>query len=148
MTAALRFAWRTLATIVVLVSVAVLFLADEIPRLAGPTPYTVRSGSMEPTLPKGSLIVVRHVDPHDIRIGTVVTFQVRSGDPEVATHRVVGAGTTVRGAHVYRTKGDANNAVDPAPVTDAQIRGRTWYVVPYLGYLSALLARGQRQVFA
>ena len=148
MVTALRFAWRTLATMVILVSGAALLLGVLVPRFAGATPYTVRSDSMTPALRPGSLVVVRPVDPQDIRIGTVVTFQIRSGEPGVATHRVVGIGTTVGGDRMYRTKGDANEVADVEPVRDVQIRGRTWYSVPYLGHVSALVGGQERQTFA
>ena len=80
------------------VSVAALVLAAVVvPRLAGATPYTVLTGSMTPAYPPGSLVVVRPVEPNEVRIGDVVTYQLRSGEPAVATHRVVGVGWSADG---------------------------------------------------
>ena len=42
---------------------AVLALTIVIPRLTGSTPYTVLTGSMVPTYPPGTLIVVKPEDP-------------------------------------------------------------------------------------
>jgi signal peptidase len=101
---------------------------------------------MAPALPRGTLIVVRPSD--DVGLGDVVTFQLRSGEPEVATHRVVGVGTTVNGEPVYTTKGDANDVADVEQVAAVQVRGELWYHVPFLGYVAALLTGGQRQGIA
>src|SRR5262245_30588379 len=135
-----------LATMVVLVAGAALLAAVIVPRIAGGTSYTVLTGSMEPTLPPGTLIVVRPSD--DIQIGDVITFQLRSGEPEVATHRVVGVGTSVGGERVYMTQGDASDAPDPERVRDVQVRGELWYRVPYLGYVSQLFTGRQREGIA
>src|SRR5262245_24026065 len=135
-----------LATMVVLVAGAALLAAVIVPRIAGGTSYTVLTGSMEPTLPPGTLIVVRPSD--DIQIGDVITFQLRSGEPEVATHRVIGVGTSVGGERVYMTQGDASDAPDPERVRDVQVRGELWYRVPYLGYVSQLFTGGQRKGIA
>src|SRR5262245_45130457 len=104
----LRFAVRVLATVAILVAGAALIAGVLVPRIAGGTPYTVLTGSMKPRLPPGTLIVVR--PSHNIQIGDIITFQLRPGESEVATHRVIGVGTSVGGERVYVTKGDANTA--------------------------------------
>ena len=43
------------------------------------------------------------------------------------------------GERTLRTKGDANDAVDPRPVRPAQVRGEVWYAVPHLGRIEGLL---------
>ena len=42
----------------------------------------------------------------------------------------------------YITRGDNNGADDPAPITEAQVKGQVWYVVPYVGYVSVWMAGG------
>ena len=142
----LTFAGRALATAVVVVASLALLAGVLVPRLAGATPYTVLTDSMAPALPRGTLIVVRPSD--DVGMGDVITFQLRSGEPEVATHRVVGVGTTVNGEPVYTTRGDANDVADVEQVGAVQVRGELWYHVPFLGYVGALLTGGQRQGIA
>ncbi|GAA4418919.1 hypothetical protein GCM10023169_09060 [Georgenia halophila] len=144
--AALGWAGRVLAWVVILGAVAILAAAVVVPRAAGATPYTVTTGSMEPALPPGTLVVVRPV-PHDqIGVGDVITYQLESGEPAVATHRVVAVGTDMTGAYRYTTRGDANDADDRTPVRSEQIRGRLWYAVPYLGHVSTVLTGEQRVV--
>lgn len=140
MRAALGFVRLVLAWLVILVAGAVLLVAVVVPRITGATPYEVQTGSMRPTLTPGTLVVVRPVDPDEIRIGSVITYQLESGQEQVVTHRVTGFGlNNVTGDRTFRTTGDANDAVDPEPVRPVQIRGEVWYAVPFVGRLNDLL---------
>jgi signal peptidase len=125
---------------------AVLLVAVVVPRLAGATPYIIETGSMTPSLPPGTLAVVRPVDPAGVRVGDVITFQLRSGDPTVVTHRVVAVGYDGTGQPRWHTQGDANGAVDDGWVRPRQLQGRVWYSVPYLGHAGALLDGDQRDL--
>ncbi|MCL1870777.1 MAG: signal peptidase I [Promicromonosporaceae bacterium] len=140
------FLGRVLATVVVIVAGAALVVGVLVPRVAGATPYAVLTGSMAPALPVGSLAVVR---PREhIQVGDVITYQLRSGEPEVVTHRVVGLGVTTGGERRYTTKGDANPIADTLRVAPVQVRGVVWYHVPYLGYVAAWLGGQDRQWIA
>lgn len=130
--------WLALFMVLALLAVMVV-----VPRVAGATPYTVLTGSMRPNLPPGSLAVVRPVPAEELRIGDVVTYQLKSGEPDVVTHRVVAVGSSLGGEQQFIMRGDANNA-DDAPVIAAQIRGELWYAVPWLGYLNSALSGQQR----
>ncbi|WP_165399914.1 signal peptidase I [Xylanimonas ulmi] len=122
--------------VVIVLALAVVVL----PRVVGGTTLTVLSGSMEPVLSAGDAVVVRDVDPADVcaqvRVGQVLTYLPRPGDPELVTHRVVGksVGTFDDGTDCRLvTQGDANSAVDE-PVSPAQVRGVAWFAVPGLGW--------------
>lgn len=140
------FLGRVLATVVVGLAGVALTVGVIVPRIAGATTYTVLSGSMTPTLRVGELIAVRPAS--QITTGDVITYQVRSGASPMVTHRVVGIGSTVGGERVYRTRGDANEAADSTLVRAVQVRGKLWYHVPYLGYVSVWLTGGRRGVIA
>lgn len=87
-----------------------------------------KTGSMSPTIPAGSLAVVREIPAADIRVGDVLTVD-RPGMLPV-THRV----TSVAGEGDARTitmRGDANEAEDPAPYTVTEAR-RVLASVPHL----------------
>lgn len=80
----------------------------------GMRPLVVRSGSMEPTIPTGSMVLVERVRVQDIRVGDIVA--VERPDHTRVTHRVVGI--EQRGATAELTlKGDANEDPDATPVT-------------------------------
>jgi signal peptidase len=146
MRTALHWVGRVVTWAVIFGGFAAIAVAVVIPRLAGATPYTILTGSMRPGLPPGTLVVVRPVNPADIRVGDVITYQVKSGDPTVATHRVVAQGVnTSTGQFIFQTKGDANNAPDPEWVRPVQIKGRLWYAVPWLGRVGLLFTGQQHQ---
>jgi signal peptidase len=119
-----------LLLLVVLAAAAALVV---VPKLTGSVPLTVLTGSMSPTYEPGSVVVVRPTPAEDLQIGDAITFQEKSGDPTVVTHRIVGIGFSGDGSRQFITQGDANDAVDPAPVTEAQVRGVVWYSVPLVG---------------
>jgi signal peptidase len=125
---------------------AVLAIALVLPRLGGATPYTVLTGSMEPRLPPGTLVVVKPVAAEDVVIGDVITFQLESGRSAVVTHRVIGVRPGVDGEPEFITQGDANAVPDADPVRAVQVRGRLWYAVPNLGRVNTILTGEQRQV--
>lgn len=123
---------------------AVLVIAVLVPRISGATPYVITTGSMRPDLPPGTMVVVRPVDAESIGIGSVITYQLNSGESAVATHRVVATSLDGRGERSWQTQGDANQAADPDPVRPVQVKGEVWYAVPYLGHVSGLLSPERR----
>lgn len=137
---------RAVSWVVLLGATALVTLAVLVPRVAGATPYTVLTGSMSPAYPAGTLVVVRPVALADVRVGDVVTYQLRSGEPTVATHRVVGVGWTADGEKVLTTRGDANSVADAEPVREVQLRGEVWYSLPWVGRLNVLLSPDQHQL--
>lgn len=135
---------RVLAGAVIVCCCAALALGVVVPRVAGATPYAVLTGSMRPHLPPGTLVVTRPTPAERIQAGSVVTYQLHSGDPTVVTHRVVAVRTGPRGGRELQTRGDANAAPDPAWVRAEQVRGTLWYAVPELGRVGALVPGPRR----
>jgi signal peptidase I len=107
-----------------------------VPFVSGSTPMTILTSSMEPRLPPGTLIVVKPTPADQIAIGDVMTYQIRSGDPAVVSHRVIGVSSSSDGGLSFTTQGDNNDSPDQNPVIEAQIRGVVWYSVPWVGYVS------------
>ncbi len=140
---AIGLSWGMLA-LVCLVAIAVIV----VPAVTGSSTYSILTGSMKPTLPPGTLVVVRPTDIADIHIGSVVTYQLESGKPEVVTHRVVGIvqpnlpGGTVS----FITKGDANPSPDVNPVIPTQVRGTVWYAIPLIGRINVAFGGSQRDI--
>ena len=92
---------------------------------------TVQTGSMTPTFPVGSLVVVGPVDPADVEIGMAIAFQDPDDPTRQITHRVVGIAPGPELAFI--TKGDANATADPRPVAARFVRGRALWHIAYLG---------------
>ena len=124
----------------------VLAVTIVIPQLSGSTPYTILTGSMRPTYPPGTLVVVKPADAAELRVGTPITYQIRSGEPDVVTHRIVATRQSGRSITTYITRGDNNDSDDENPVQIGQIRGKVWYSVPYMGYVNNWLNGEQRKI--
>jgi signal peptidase I len=111
---------------------AVMVLGIVVGLVAGVRPVFLRSGSMSPTMPTGSLVLVRQFDAADLAVGDVVS--VRSEGGARVTHRI----THIRhdGPAVLLTlKGDANAAADAEPYQVDQAY-RAVAHAPWLGYLA------------
>ena len=137
----------TLSWLFLFAAVSLLAAVVVVPRLAGATPYTILTSSMRPHMPPGTLVVAKTVDPATLHTGDVITYQLRSGQPDVVTHRIVGVGQDGRGERLFTMKGDNNPTTDPAPARAVQIRGKVWYSVPYVGYLNQVIT-GRQHIIA
>lgn len=102
----------------------------------GVRPLVVRSGSMEPTIPTGSMVLVQRVAAAEIAVGDVVA--VERPDHTRVTHRVVDLERHGETAELT-LKGDANEDVDPAPVNVVEA-DRLIRQVPEVGRFAAWLA--------
>jgi signal peptidase len=96
----------------------------------------VISGSMEPALKTGSVVIVRPVDLLTIRQGDIVMFSSLD-TKSLTTHRVVKIEHEPRLGFI--TKGDANNNPDITPVLPDQIVGIVAFNIPYLGILAGFI---------
>ncbi|CAM2975682.1 signal peptidase I [Williamsia muralis] len=123
---------------------ALLVLVILVPAIAGAERFTVLTGSMKPTYPPGTLIVVKPVEAKELRIGLPITYQLQTGQSAVVTHRIVSTTQNAKGERAFVTRGDANDSPDAKPVVAEQVRGEVWYSVPYLGYVNNWLTGQQR----
>ena len=92
--------------------------------------FRVVTGSMEPTLPVGTLLLTEQTDMQDVQMGDIICFQAQESAifGKMMTHRVVGIHTGADGALLFETKGDANLAQDGYLVTQTNFVGKViWY---------------------
>ena len=113
------------------------------PIVAGYERYVITSGSMTGTYDTGSVVYARNVPTADLGVGDVITYAPPAGASPTAlvTHRIAAITRGPRGQRVFRTKGDANPAVDPwrFELRDAR-QARAAFAVPYAGYVFIALA--------
>lgn len=138
---------HVLSWVALLFVVVVLLASIVVPKLGSAIPYTVLTSSMEPTYPPGTLIVVRQTNAENLGVGEAITYQIKSGEPGVITHRIVGTTFDKDGKQLYITQGDNNSAPDQDPVRPVQVRGTVWYSIPYLGYVNNWITGERRSVF-
>lgn len=120
---------------IVLFASIFLFCAFMVPQLFGIKPYAVMTGSMEPNFPVGCLVYVQDVDPGELKVDDVITFDrtVPGQGSSIITHRIAQTNPTER---EFITKGDANESNDPQHVSYDSVIGKVVLGVPLVGYLA------------
>lgn len=123
-----------LALIILLMVIAVLtYIAPHF----GWRADAVLSGSMEPELKTGSVVITQAVDPETIAVGDIITFRPTTVGENLISHRVVSIG---RNSPLYfNTKGDANENADPFIVPAQNLVGRICFHIPYVGYAAQFI---------
>ena len=130
MSTMMRLTWRALQAIMWLALLGFLALIA----LSRFTPYEVlivRSGSMEPAIRTGGIVIVDHAAGL-LQVGDIASF--RELDGSVITHRVV----ATDGAR-YTTRGDANATDDVGMRPRSSVYGVVVLALPFLGYVIYLL---------
>lgn len=131
----------------ILLSIGLILIAGAIAFVAipyfGNRALIVRSGSMEPTIGIGSIVVVRTsqlaVSPSGNQIpqyskGDVIAFRSENNPNTIITHRVFSVEKSGNGI-AYKTKGDANEEMDGWTVPQENILGKSYFVLPAVGQI-------------
>lgn len=93
--------------------------------------FTVQSGSMEPSIKTGSIVVIKPSENYNK--GDVITVKELVNPKNTITHRVFEVKEN-SGKTFYITKGDANKAPDPEERPKENVIGKVILSVPFLGY--------------
>ena len=110
--------------------------AGKAPMIFNHSVLIVQTGSMEPVLPVGSVLIIRKTDFNSIQVGDIISFY--STDPalngRINTHEVI-----QRDGDLLITKGKANSLVDNYPVSADNILGKVVFCSPLAGkFISAI----------
>lgn len=111
----------------------------------------VVSGSMEPVLYRGDVVVVEKTDflgisefnSDHVQVGDIVVYNAK-WFPNPVVHRVINE-TTVNGSKYFVIKGDNNPEPDPYIVSPSQITqhvikiGDHPFIIPKIGYITIWL---------
>ncbi len=113
-----------------------------LPSLFGFDRYVINGGSMDPTIPKGSVVYSKPAAMEELEVGDIITYRppASSGVDELVTHRIIDKTTRTNAngnpQDVFRTKGDANDAPDPWRFTLNDGEGALEKAhLPYLGWI-------------
>lgn len=101
---------------------SISLIGDKIPMPFGYGVAVVLSGSMEPSLSKGDLIIIKEAD--DIKNKDIIVYQSKD---ELIVHRVV----EIQDNNIV-TKGDANVVIDE-PIMKEQIKGEVIFSLNGIG---------------
>lgn len=123
---AVRSAWYgTVSLLVVFLVTAAIWT------LTGGRTYVVSTPSMSPTVPVGSLVLIRPVPPGHIHVGQIIAFHPPNEPTTTYTHRVV----KVMPGPSYSTKGDLDAYPDAWVVTQKNIIGVATHTFKRVGWL-------------
>ncbi|WP_179224527.1 signal peptidase I [Geodermatophilus pulveris] len=128
-----------MAIAALLVAIAGLVFLALAPRLVGLQGHVVVSGSMEPRISPGDVVLTRAVLPQELQPGQVILFPDPEGADRLVLHRLVSFDE--RGDLV--TRGDANQSNDSTHVPAASVIGQAQLRVPYVGLPAYWRGTGQ-----
>ncbi len=107
---------------------------NKTPSFLGVKTYVIISGSMEPNIEIGDIVVVKAEENLDI--GDVISY--RKGQ-SVITHRITQINKNENGEIEYKTQGDNNNVEDEESIKPSNIEGKVIKIVPKLGNVTLIL---------
>ncbi len=119
---------------------------DQVPNFFGYSPMIVLSDSMEDTIMKGDLIVIKTAQPDEVKEGDIISyFDDFLGQGQITTHRILSVTADAKGNPVFITGGDHNKyrqedgswavAEDPVPVKAEKLVGVYKTRIPKVGKL-------------
>lgn len=110
--------------------VAVQSMSNGYVNIGGYMMFRVVTGSMEPTIPTGALLLTKQIDIGQIKLGDIICFRTQEAAiwGEIVTHRVVELMELENGEVLLRTQGDANFVADGYMVTRGNLIGKViWH---------------------
>jgi len=122
---------EVISVLIIIALLSPILICLVAPFLFGGFFSVIMSGSMEPTIPVGSIVIVKKVNPEDVKVDDVIAFQ--TGESRTI-HRVVEK-VVEDDSFYFRTKGDANEDPDPWIVKPQDVKGALLLTIPYYGYL-------------
>ena len=104
-----------IALAILLLNIFVAKINGKVPSIFGYSVINIISSSMEDEIPKDSYILIKKVDPEEVKINDVICFYSR--DPQIHgipnTHRVIEEPIVTEDGIEFVTMGDANPGPDP-----------------------------------
>ena len=92
--------------------------------------FRVVTGSMEPTIKVGAVLLAKSTDIEEIKVDDIICFRSRESDHfgSIVTHRVVAVKRDEAGRILLESRGDANYTSDRYDVEEGNLIGKViWY---------------------
>ncbi len=93
---------------------------------------SVQSGSMEPAISRGSVVITKPSDVY--RAGDVITFRDSENYKYLVTHRI-SVIENLKEEKLFITKGDANEEADRERVNEKLVVGKVIWSLPFIGHV-------------
>ena len=124
----LKVIYNILFVLLLLSSVFIILTSYNV--IKGYNFYVVMSGSMAPHIRVGSIVGVK--EDTEYNVDDVITIKMKNDQSQTYTHRIV----EITEEGLYKTKGDANESVDPDFAEEDFVVGKVVVNIPVLGYLA------------
>ena len=127
-----------LLALIICISVMAQVMSKGYVTILGYSLFRVETGSMEPTISTGALLVCKESKIADVELEDIICYRSKSKQMlgQVITHRVIEILTSDDGNLLLETRGDANTVSDGYYVTEDNLIGEVvWY-------------SGQKNIFA
>ena len=130
----MKNAYKILVKIIyaIFILLAILIVWSVLPVKDAPRLLAVLSGSMEPAIHTGSVVVIKPESQY--KVGDVVTFGADTRAQVPTTHRIF-SNRAQNGVMMFTTKGDANNSPDTTEISENDIHGKVLFSIPFVGYI-------------
>ena len=111
---------------------------SETPSFLGIKTYVIISGSMEPNIKIGDIVITKSIKNKEesIKVGDIISY--RKGQ-NVITHRITNIEKDENGILRIATKGDNNNTEDSERILINNIDGKVITIIPKIGYITLIL---------
>ena len=103
----------------------------------GLRPLIIASGSMQPTLNVGDMVIITKTSISDIAKGDIIAYVSEQG---IVVHRVYEIAKH-GGKYLVITKGDANEEPDNVPIDERVIIGKALLTIPKVGLLQLYMGK-------
>lgn len=102
-------------------------------------PSVILTGSMEPEIMPGDIILVKKIGIDEVDVGDVIMFN--NGEGIYITHRIIEKSDET-GDVLLVTKGDNNSGADGGSINSSQLKGKVIAIVPYIGKATLFFRNG------
>ncbi len=128
--------------VIIIISLVYQKINDETANVFGYSLFVVQTGSMEPVINVGDVIVCKTVDPKDVKNGDIITYQGLEGTfaGKIITHVVVEDPYYEDGLWYYQTSGIYEDATNDPLIDETQLIGIYCFEVIPLTIISNALS--------
>lgn len=141
----LRYFYIPIVILIIFGSASIVFqkivVKSDFVNFFGFKAFIVLTGSMEPEISSGDVVIVNDVKQQDLKAGDIITYSVGTSKQTV-THRIINI-VQKNGKTYYQTKGDNNNSTDSDLVEYEKILGTVRFTFGKVGtIINALKTTG------
>ena len=134
---------RFLLTVVLVALLAIVLtqrISDNKMSIAGIRIFTVVTESMVPEYLVGDAILVKSVEPEELKVGDDITYLGKEDSfaDKIVTHRIEKIDKKEDGTYEITTKGIANDEEDPT-INETQVYGKVLYKIKTISYINGII---------